>query len=131
MRRGRRNACYGRRRTLAAWAEGRALSPHPQGAAPWRWPQPRPQLLTHHDLPRACHFKWRRSFAPSAKEREGAATRGLPAPADLAPHSWQMKYLHKEAERLLTAYLHDVRLRSKNTALRAPLRKEYLPPPPL
>lgn len=58
--------------------------------------QPTPHVQTHHELPRACHFKWRRMFAPSAKKKGGAATRGVPGPADPAPRSWQIMYLKQQ-----------------------------------
>lgn len=86
--------------------------PSPKGAAFLRHLQPRPQVLTHYKLPLACHCKWKGKFAPWAKERGGAPTRGIPGPDDMAPCSWQIKYLNNKAEPRLTVHLDNGGLRS-------------------
>lgn len=109
---------------LAGWPEHGSFLPSPKGAAFWRHLQPRPQVLTHHKLPLACHFKQKRMVAPLAKARGGTPTRDIPGPADMALRSRQIKYLNNKAELRLTG---NVGLRSKIThSFKSAFTKEYL-----
>lgn len=51
------------------------------------------------------------NFDPLAKERGEVLTRDMLVPGDMAPHSWQIKYLNNQAEFRLIVYLGNIGLR--------------------
>lgn len=68
-----------------------------------------------------------KNFDPLAKERGEVLTRDMLVPGDMAPHSWQIKYLNNQAEFRLIVYLGNIGLRSKIThILKSVFTGEYL-----